>query len=198
MESNLDTIDEIELESLDSPQVVLDKGKGRAVDQDDLYSADAEFTNANGAVDDSERGSRPSSADSTETVRSTTSTLDIEPAPHDADYDYEAQWRAESRATIAREYNVDPRDRKSMNILTMVLANGHHHPMNGYSWFKKWSICMFYCILQTYVTLSTTSYLSAIAAIHNEFGHEEQIIILGQSMFLVGNALGPAVLGPLS
>ena len=46
--------------------------------------------------------------------------------------------------------------------------------------------------------LISTTYTSAEAQLHAKFGGSTQIIALGQSIFIVGNAAGPVFLGPLS
>jgi hypothetical protein len=99
---------------------------------------------------------------------------------------------------FANRHDMDPTDREAIDILSMVMGNAHHHPMNAWGFYQKWAIASFYCLLQTYVTLSTTSYLSAMSTIQGQFGGDKQLVTLGQSMFLAGNACGPAFLGPLS
>jgi hypothetical protein len=100
--------------------------------------------------------------------------------------------------TDVNRHNISPTDREAIDILSMVMGNAHHHPMNAWGIYQKWAIASFYCLLQTYVTLSTTSYLSAMGTIQGQFGGSHQLITLGQSLFLAGNACGPAFLGPLS
>lgn len=46
--------------------------------------------------------------------------------------------------------------------------------------------------------LLSTTYTSAQAPLHAKFGGSTQLIALGQSMLIVGNAAGPVFLGPLS
>ncbi len=93
--------------------------------------------------------------------------------------------------------NADPNT--TIAILDLVQAQDAHHPMNWPAW-KRWSICFFYCWLQVFITITSTSYVSAEFPINDMFGGNlsPQVLTLGQSMFIVGNAVGPAFMGPLS
>ncbi|KAK6070705.1 polyamine transporter 3 [Seiridium cupressi] len=72
------------------------------------------------------------------------------------------------------------------------------HPTH-WPWWKKWAITVAYCLLQTFVTLTSTTYVSAEFLIEEQFNvSNTQIVALGQSMFILGTAVGPAFLGPLS
>ncbi|KAK9788114.1 putative Vitamin b6 transporter bsu1 [Seiridium cardinale] len=72
------------------------------------------------------------------------------------------------------------------------------HPTH-WPWWKKWAITVAYCLLQTFVTLTSTTYVSAEFLIEEKFNvSNTQIVALGQSMFILGTAVGPAFLGPLS
>lgn len=68
------------------------------------------------------------------------------------------------------------------------------HPYNWASW-QKWAIVIVYCTLQMFVTLTSTTYVSVEFLIQERFGGTTQVITLGQSMFIVGTAVGPAFLG---
>lgn len=63
---------------------------------------------------------------------------------------------------------------------------------------KKWFIVFWYCLLQAFVTLTTTTYVSAEFLVQETYGGTTQVVALGQSMFIIGTAVGPAFLGPLS
>lgn len=63
---------------------------------------------------------------------------------------------------------------------------------------KKWFIIFWYCLLQAFVTLTTTTYVSAEFLVRETYGGSTQVVALGQSMFIIGTAVGPAFLGPLS
>lgn len=63
---------------------------------------------------------------------------------------------------------------------------------------KKWFVVFWYCLLQAFVTLTTTSYVSAEFLVQETYGGTTQVVALGQSMFIIGTAVGPAFLGPLS
>jgi hypothetical protein len=82
-------------------------------------------------------------------------------------------------------------------ILDLVKANDVHHPMNWPSW-KRWVIITIYCFLQMFVTLTSTTYISAEWMIKEKWGGSTQVVTLGQSLFIVGNAVGPAFMGPLA
>lgn len=85
----------------------------------------------------------------------------------------------------------------ALQALDLVKQHDQHHPVHWPSW-KKWAITSVYCLLQVFVTLTSTTYVSAETAIQEKFGGSTQVVTLGQSMFIVGNAVGPAFLGPLS
>jgi hypothetical protein len=48
------------------------------------------------------------------------------------------------------------------------------------------------------VTLTSITYVGVEFLIQEKYGSITQVIILGQSMFIVGNAVGPVFFGPLS
>ncbi|KAF4309850.1 putative vitamin b6 transporter bsu1 protein [Botryosphaeria dothidea] len=85
----------------------------------------------------------------------------------------------------------------ALQALDVVKQNDQHHPVHWPAW-KKWTITTVYCLLQIFVALTSTSYVSAETAIQEQFGGSTQVVTLGQSMFIVGTAVGPAFLGPLS
>ncbi|KAG7813589.1 hypothetical protein KL921_001135 [Ogataea angusta] len=72
-----------------------------------------------------------------------------------------------------------------------------YHPFNWPIW-QKYLITIIYCTLQTYVTLTSTSYVAIEFLVQERFGVSTQVSALGQSMFILGTAIGPAFLGPLS
>jgi hypothetical protein len=87
----------------------------------------------------------------------------------------------------------------TLAILELVKAQDAHHPMHWPAW-KRWGICTVYCFLQLFVTITSTSYVSAEYPINDKYGgtYSSQVLTLGQSLFIVGNAVGPAFMGPLS
>lgn len=86
----------------------------------------------------------------------------------------------------------------ALAALRRISAADPAHPTHWPVW-KKWVICSIYCLLQTFVTLTSTTYVSAETAIGEKFNvSNTQVIALGQSMFILGTAIGPAFLGPLS
>lgn len=48
-------------------------------------------------------------------------------------------------------------DDSTLAILDLVKAQDAHHPMHWPAW-KRWSIITVYCILQLFVTMTSTSY----------------------------------------
>lgn len=88
-------------------------------------------------------------------------------------------------------------DDSPLGILQQIDLHNRHHPIHWPVW-KKWCIISVYCLLQSLVTIDSTSYVSAESLIQEQFGGSTQVITLGQSLFIVGNAVGPAFLGPLS
>ena len=89
------------------------------------------------------------------------------------------------------------RDSSALQVLQLVSTHNDAHPIYWPAW-KKWCIVTIYCLLQIFVTLTSTTYVSAEFLIQGQFPASIQVITLGQSMFIVGNAVGPAFLGPLA
>jgi MFS family permease len=100
---------------------------------------------------------------------------------------------------IAPEGPVNPSqdNDNTIAILELVHAKDVHHPMHWPAW-KRWGIILLYCSLQMFVTITSTSYIGAEYDIMQKWGGSTQVVTLGQSMFIVGNAVGPAFMGPLS
>ena len=48
-------------------------------------------------------------------------------------------------------------DDSTLAILELIKAQDAHHPMHWPAW-KRWSIIIVYCILQVFVTMTSTSY----------------------------------------
>ncbi len=103
------------------------------------------------------------------------------------------------KGTVAPDGPVNPAHdpENTLAILALVKANDAHHPMNWPTW-KRWAIIFVYCSLQMFVTLTSTTYVSAEWLIQAQWGGSTQVVTLGQSLFIVGNAVGPAFMGPLS
>lgn len=97
----------------------------------------------------------------------------------------------------ARRPSVVPKDDSALALLQIIETEDTAHPIH-WSPLKKWIIVTIYCVLQVFVTLTSTTYVSAEFLIQEKFGGSTQVLTLGQSMFIVGNAIGPAFLGPLS
>lgn len=82
----------------------------------------------------------------------------------------------------------------ALELLNLIHAQDDAHPI-GWPVPKKWLIVTIYCMLQVFVTLTSTTYVSVEFQIQEKFGGSTQVLTLGQSMFIVGNAVGPAFLG---
>jgi len=85
----------------------------------------------------------------------------------------------------------------ALQILQQIQQDDGHHPIHWGS-TKKWAILGFYCLLEVWTTLTSTAYLGVEFLIQEQLGGAQQVLTLGQSLYIVGNALGPVVLGPLS
>lgn len=72
-----------------------------------------------------------------------------------------------------------------------------YHPYH-WDWKTKYGIVIAYCSLQVYVTLTSTTYVAVEFMVEDRFGVNAQVATLGQSLFIIGTAVGPAFLGPLS
>lgn len=90
----------------------------------------------------------------------------------------------------ARRDSQDP-----LALLEKIRTGDDAHPIRWPLW-KKWLIAAIYCLLQVFVTLTSTTYVSVEFLIEEKFGiSKAQVATLGQSMFIVGTAVGPAFLG---
>lgn len=86
---------------------------------------------------------------------------------------------------------------RTLDTLQQIESNNPHHPIH-WNLFKKWAIVVVYCTLQVFVSMTSTAYVSIEEGIQTQFGGSIQVLTLGQSMFIAGNAFGPVFLGPLS
>jgi hypothetical protein len=85
----------------------------------------------------------------------------------------------------------------TLGILDLVSTKEKYHPVHWPAW-KRWLVATTYCLLQTLVAMLSTSYISAEVLLQAKFGGSTQVVALGQSLFIVGTAVGPLFLGPLS
>ncbi|MCJ1314136.1 hypothetical protein MMC25_007816 [Agyrium rufum] len=109
--------------------------------------------------------------------------------PHEKDVrDSSSQ---EKGSLAAPDYLTGVREDTALGILSQVTYDDPNHPIHWNSWLK-WIIVTVYCVLQIFVTLTSTTILGIEFLVNLEFGGSVQ------SMFIVGNAVGPAFLGPLS
>ena len=92
----------------------------------------------------------------------------------------------------ARKGSQDP-----LALLEKIRVNDDAHPIRWPVW-KKWLITIVYCLLQMFVTLTSTTYVSIEFLVEEKWGTGAQVTTLGQSMFIIGTAVGPAFLGAKS
>lgn len=85
----------------------------------------------------------------------------------------------------------------TLGALFSIKTDNPYHPYHWSAW-KKWGIVIIYCILQVFVLLTSTTFLAIEYIYEEEWGVNAQVVTLGQSMFIIGTAVGPAFLGPLS
>jgi hypothetical protein len=85
----------------------------------------------------------------------------------------------------------------SVVILNLITSNEAYHPIRWPVW-KRWTIIIIYCVLQVFVCLPGTAYISIEPLIQQKWGGSVQVVTLGQSLFILGTAVGPVFLGPLS
>jgi len=88
-------------------------------------------------------------------------------------------------------------DQDPFALLQRIRVSDDAHPIQWPLW-KKWAVVFVYCLLQVFVTLTSTTYVSVEFLIMEKWTSSTQVATLGQSMFIVGTAVGPAFLGPLS
>ncbi|OAP56305.1 hypothetical protein AYL99_09484 [Fonsecaea erecta] len=118
-----------------------------------------------------------------------TTTPPPEPSPDMLEKKESIRQNTDLEATIDQE---DP-----LALLSKIETNSDAHPIRWPLW-KKWYITFVYCLLQVFVTLTSTTYVSVEFLIMEKWTSNTQVATLGQSMFIVGTAVGPAFLGPLS
>jgi hypothetical protein len=114
-------------------------------------------------------------------------------SPSDATPDYEKGAAIDPAAPLS----AGGADDNTLAILELVKANDAHHPMHWPTW-QRWAIISVYCLLQVFITITSTSYIGVEYLIQEKWGGSTQVVTLGQSLFIVGTAVGPAFMGPLS
>ncbi|KAJ5081798.1 Major facilitator superfamily domain general substrate transporter [Penicillium alfredii] len=96
-----------------------------------------------------------------------------------------AQYSYDGSGTEADPYAVNwvPRDPRN--------------PMN-FSPFKKWYITIMVSFVTLAVALVSSAYSGGMAQIIEDFGADQEVVILGVSLFVLGFAIGPLIWAPLS
>jgi multidrug resistance protein len=84
-----------------------------------------------------------------------------------------------------------------LELLSKIHQQDDAHPITWPLW-QKWAIVIVYCVLEVFVTLTSTTYVSVEFLLQEKWPCTQQVVTLGQSMFIIGTAVGPAFLGPLS
>lgn len=84
-------------------------------------------------------------------------------------------------------------DDTALALIALVNEHDKHHPIH-WSAPKRWAIITVYCFLQLFVTLTSTTYVGAEYLIQLKFGGSSQVVTLGQSLFIVGNAVSHAII----
>jgi multidrug resistance protein len=87
--------------------------------------------------------------------------------------------------------------RTPLELLSKIRQQDDAHPSTWPAW-QKWIIVFIYCLLEVFVTLTSTTYVSVEFLIQEKWPCSQQVVTLGQSLFIIGTAVGPAFLGPLS
>ncbi|KAJ5993946.1 hypothetical protein N7451_009670 [Penicillium sp. IBT 35674x] len=77
------------------------------------------------------------------------------------------------------------------------IPNDPRNPMNFRS-IKKWAITVLVSFVTLAVALVSSAYSGGMSQIVETFGVEEEIAILGVSLFVLGFAIGPLIWAPLS
>lgn len=77
------------------------------------------------------------------------------------------------------------------------IPNDPRNPMNFRS-IKKWAITVLVSFVTLAVALVSSAYSGGMSQIVEDFGVEEEIAILGVSLFVLGFAIGPLIWAPLS
>lgn len=96
------------------------------------------------------------------------------------------------------EKGPDTIDPNSSADLLYATESDPAHPIH-WTWYKKWTIIVTCCLFEVFVSMMSTSWLSVEYLIMERYPTiNTQVATLGQSMFIVGNAVGPVFLGPLA
>ncbi|GMG25833.1 unnamed protein product [Ambrosiozyma monospora] len=79
----------------------------------------------------------------------------------------------------------------------LYTADNPCHPMHWNTWYRYFLVIV-YCSLEVFVSMTSTTYVAAEILVEEKWNVKPQVATLGQSMFILGNAIGPAFMGPLS
>lgn len=84
------------------------------------------------------------------------------------------------------------------SVLCQTYSEAHKYHPRFWPLYKRCLITFFYSMTAVLVNISITAWVSSIPTIQKKFGGSEQHVLLGQSLFIVGTALGPYLLAPIS
>ncbi|EPY53090.1 membrane transporter [Schizosaccharomyces cryophilus OY26] len=86
------------------------------------------------------------------------------------------------------------------NVATALMSIDENHPAHPHHWpaWKKWFAAIIYTLLEVYIIWSSTAVINFTSFFQNEWHCSSQASNLVQSLFILGNACGPMVLGPMS
>lgn len=81
-----------------------------------------------------------------------------------------------------------PTSDDAIGLLGRTEYKDPHHPIR-WPILKKWSITTIYCLLQVFISMTSTSFIFIEPDVQNDLGGSTQIITLGQSLFIVVRSL---------
>ncbi|WBW71871.1 plasma membrane pyridoxal family transmembrane transporter [Schizosaccharomyces osmophilus] len=86
------------------------------------------------------------------------------------------------------------------NVATALMSIDANHPAHPHHWpaWKKWFVAITYTLLETYIIWSSTAVINFVTYFQEEWHCSAQASNLVQSLFILGNAFGPMILGPMS
>ena len=107
--------------------------------------------------------------------------------------------KLEKKETLPLTGDVEGANKREdpLALLEKIRTTDDAHPIR-WPVYKKWFVVCVYCLLQIFVTLTSTTYVSVEFLIMEKWTTQAQVATLGQSMFIVGTAVGPAFLGEMN
>lgn len=112
-------------------------------------------------------------------------------------HDIDSSFEAETRVNSPQSERAPGEKSDDTNFLVTWRTDDRQNPQN-WSPARKWSIVVFLCLVEILVSALSSAYSSGIQGVEADFGITQQVALLGQSLFVVGLATAPLLLGPLS